>query len=87
MLVRSAPTTLSIWFDGQEILAREGDSVAVALLAAGITATRITAISGTPRMTSLKLRKDRIEGFERFGGFARFSTRFKGGIVLWNAGV
>ena len=49
MLVRTAPATLTIWFDGRQIPARTGDSVAVALLAAGITATRTTAISGTPR--------------------------------------
>src|SRR5579871_155455 len=49
MLVRTAPTTLSIWFDGREIPARAGDSIAVALLAAGITATRVTAVSGTLR--------------------------------------
>ena len=49
MLVRTAPPTLSIWFDGREIPAREGDSIAVALLAAGITATRVTAVSGTLR--------------------------------------
>ncbi len=53
MLVRNAEATrratLTIWFDGKAIPAREGDSVAVALLAAGIAATRTTAVSGTPR--------------------------------------
>ena len=51
MLVRpsAAATTLTIWFDGRAIPAREGDSVAVALLAAGVTITRTTPVSGTLR--------------------------------------
>jgi predicted molibdopterin-dependent oxidoreductase YjgC len=49
MLVRTGPNDLTIWFDGKSIPARAGDSVAVALLAAGITATRTTPVSGTPR--------------------------------------
>lgn len=35
--------------DGHSVEAREGDSVAAALLAAGITACRRTAVSGAPR--------------------------------------
>jgi len=53
MLVRPATApaeaTLTIWFDGVAAPARPGDSVAVALLAAGIMATRTTPISGAPR--------------------------------------
>ncbi len=41
--------TRTICFDGQSIEARDGDSVAAALLAAGITQTRTTAVSGAPR--------------------------------------
>jgi predicted molibdopterin-dependent oxidoreductase YjgC len=49
MLTRSGPTDLTIWFEATAIPARSGDSVAVALLAAGVTATRATAVSGAPR--------------------------------------
>jgi D-hydroxyproline dehydrogenase subunit gamma len=51
MLVRAAPaaTTVTIRFDGREIAARAGDSVAVALLAAGVASTRTTSVSGAPR--------------------------------------
>jgi predicted molibdopterin-dependent oxidoreductase YjgC len=49
MLTRPDPGDLTIWFDDRPIPARSGDSVAVALLAAGITTTRTTAVSGTPR--------------------------------------
>jgi predicted molibdopterin-dependent oxidoreductase YjgC len=36
-------------FDGRQVHAREGDSVASALLAAGIRATRETSVSGAMR--------------------------------------
>lgn len=36
-------------YDGREIVARPGDSVAVALLAAGETSLRETPVSGAPR--------------------------------------
>jgi len=49
MLVRTRAADLTIWFDGTEIPARTGDSIAVALLAAGVTATRTTPVSGAPR--------------------------------------
>lgn len=49
MLVRTGATDLTIWFDGAAIPARTGDSIAVALLAAGITTTRTTPVSGAPR--------------------------------------
>ncbi len=49
MLTRPAGGALTIWWDGRELAARPGDSVAVALLAAGITTTRATPVSGAPR--------------------------------------
>jgi predicted molibdopterin-dependent oxidoreductase YjgC len=49
MLTRSPVRDLTIWFDDRAISARNGDSVAVALLAAGVTTTRSTPISGAPR--------------------------------------
>jgi D-hydroxyproline dehydrogenase subunit gamma len=49
MLARAGAADLTIWFEGQAVPARSGDSVAVALLAAGITTTRSTAVSGAPR--------------------------------------
>ena len=49
MFRRTGATPLTLFFDGQPIHAREGDSVASALLAAGVTATRLTPVSRTPR--------------------------------------
>jgi predicted molibdopterin-dependent oxidoreductase YjgC len=49
MLTRPPGGDLTIWFDATAIQARIGDSIAVALLAAGVTTTRTTAISGAPR--------------------------------------
>jgi D-hydroxyproline dehydrogenase subunit gamma len=49
MLIRPAGGELTIWFDGTAIPARPGDSVAVALLAAGIAITRTTPVSAAPR--------------------------------------
>jgi predicted molibdopterin-dependent oxidoreductase YjgC len=49
MLTRPGSGDLTIWFGAQAIPARTGDSVAVALLAAGIVTTRTTAVSGAPR--------------------------------------
>jgi sarcosine oxidase subunit alpha len=40
---------ISFSFDGQTVGAMRGDSVATALLAAGLTVCRTTAISGAPR--------------------------------------
>ena len=40
---------LHIYFDGVGIAATEGETVAAALLAAGIVATRDTTVKGTPR--------------------------------------
>jgi len=41
--------TVRITFDGRAIEAREGDSVATALLAAGVAVCRTTPISESPR--------------------------------------
>ena len=41
--------TLLLTFEGQEIVATEGDSVAAALLAAGIATTRETPVGASPR--------------------------------------
>jgi predicted molibdopterin-dependent oxidoreductase YjgC len=49
MLRRAVSGSLSIDVDGVPVRARNGDSVAVALLAAGIQVTRRTAVSGAPR--------------------------------------
>ena len=43
--------TLILKVDGQEIRARDGDTVAAALLAAGIKHIRTTPVSGKPRAT------------------------------------
>jgi hypothetical protein len=48
-IVRQAPSDLTIWFGDRVVAARAGDSVAVALLAAGIAATRTTPVTGAPR--------------------------------------
>jgi hypothetical protein len=49
MLVRPGPDSLMFYFSGRPIGGREGDSIAAALLAAGIRATRTSAISGMSR--------------------------------------
>jgi D-hydroxyproline dehydrogenase subunit gamma len=49
MLTRAGGGDLTIWFDDRPIQARSADTVAVALLAAGIAATRSTPVSGAPR--------------------------------------
>jgi predicted molibdopterin-dependent oxidoreductase YjgC len=49
MLSRTGAGTLTLWFADQRITAQEGDSIASALLAAGVLTTRRTAISGAPR--------------------------------------
>ena len=49
MLTRPGGGDLIIYWNDAPIQARSGDSVAVALLAAGITATRTTALSESPR--------------------------------------
>jgi predicted molibdopterin-dependent oxidoreductase YjgC len=42
-------TTVTISVDGRPVAARAGDSVAAALLGAGILACRTTPVSGAPR--------------------------------------
>ncbi|HVY17554.1 MAG TPA: (2Fe-2S)-binding protein [Rhodopila sp.] len=49
MLTRPPVSGVTIWWDDRPIVARQGDSVAVALLAAGVRTTRLTAVSGAPR--------------------------------------
>ncbi|MBN8897696.1 MAG: (2Fe-2S)-binding protein [Rhodospirillales bacterium] len=49
MLARADPGPLRLTFDGRPIAAREGDSVASALLAAGIQVTRRTPRGGVAR--------------------------------------
>jgi predicted molibdopterin-dependent oxidoreductase YjgC len=49
MLTRSEQGSLILYFAGRAVTAREGDSVAAALLAAGIQVFRTTSISGAPR--------------------------------------
>jgi D-hydroxyproline dehydrogenase subunit gamma len=49
MLTRPPVSGVTIWWGEAQIQARPGDSVAVALLAAGVNTTRTTAMSGAPR--------------------------------------
>jgi predicted molibdopterin-dependent oxidoreductase YjgC len=51
MFERHATTgrALRLTFDGRTIEAREGDTVAAALIAAGVTTFRETSVSGAPR--------------------------------------
>lgn len=51
MFVRTDPrsATLTIWFDGDPIPARAGESAAAALIAAGRLATRRSAVTGSAR--------------------------------------
>ncbi len=49
MLTRRDRGTVRLSFEGRAIRAREGDSVAAALLGAGIQGTRATPVSGAPR--------------------------------------
>lgn len=49
MLVRTEAGSLTLTFEGRPVAARDGDSVASALLAAGIRSTRQTPRSGAGR--------------------------------------
>jgi predicted molibdopterin-dependent oxidoreductase YjgC len=49
MFRRGVPEQWAMSFDGRQVRARDGDSVASALLAAGIYVTRLTPVSGAPR--------------------------------------
>jgi predicted molibdopterin-dependent oxidoreductase YjgC len=44
-----AGTRLSFTFDGRALIGRDGDTVAAALLANGVTICRETPVSGAPR--------------------------------------
>ena len=48
-LNRPKPGTVSLSVDGKAVTAFPGDSVAAALLAAGVVACRTTPVSGAPR--------------------------------------
>lgn len=41
--------TVTIYFEGQPVTARPGDTVAAAILAAGHSVTRLTPVRGSPR--------------------------------------
>ncbi|GGA99431.1 sarcosine oxidase subunit alpha [Brucella endophytica] len=45
---RRTPVTITV--EGRSVVAREGDTVAAALLASGFDARRRTAVSGAPRL-------------------------------------
>lgn len=47
--VESSAARVMLTVDGRSIAAREGDTVAAALLAAGVVAFRETPVSGAPR--------------------------------------
>jgi predicted molibdopterin-dependent oxidoreductase YjgC len=49
MLTRPPVTGVTIYWNGKPLQARPDDSIAVALLAAGVNTTRTTAASGAPR--------------------------------------
>lgn len=49
MLTRPDADGLTFTYDGRVVRARAGDSIAAALLAAGIHVTRGTPVSGAPR--------------------------------------
>jgi hypothetical protein len=49
MFTRPDRGMIILLFEGREIRAREDDSIAAALLAEGIFATRTTPVSGAPR--------------------------------------
>jgi predicted molibdopterin-dependent oxidoreductase YjgC len=49
MLHRAVPEPWTILVDGSPVRAREGDSAASAMLAAGIRVTRLSPVSGAPR--------------------------------------
>ena len=49
MLTRPPVTGVTIWWNDKPLQARPDDSIAVALLAGGVTTTRTTAASSAPR--------------------------------------
>lgn len=48
-LHEEAGTPVRITVDGRDVAAREGDTVAASMLAAGFTSCRTTPVSGAPR--------------------------------------
>ncbi|MER8376113.1 (2Fe-2S)-binding protein [Mesorhizobium sp. M1396] len=48
--LNEVPSTATIVFDGQAISCQAGESVAAALLAAGVDHFRTTPVSGSPRL-------------------------------------
>jgi len=48
-MIERGGTALSFTFDGRPLSGRSGDTVAAALLANGILASRTTPVSGSPR--------------------------------------
>jgi D-hydroxyproline dehydrogenase subunit gamma len=48
-LPETATSAVTITVDGRPVTARAGDSIAAALIAAGIGHCRLTPVSGTPR--------------------------------------
>lgn len=49
MFIRPGAGNLTIYFEGRALMARNGDSIAAALLANNIVVTRTTALSTAPR--------------------------------------
>jgi predicted molibdopterin-dependent oxidoreductase YjgC len=49
MLTRPDLGTLTLYVDGRAIAARQGDSIAAAMLANGLTITRTTPVTGAAR--------------------------------------
>ena len=49
MLIRPGAGNLTIYFEGRALAARDGDSIAAALLANNIVVTRTTALSAATR--------------------------------------
>ena len=51
MFRRRAPVSVpvTIWFEGEEVQAEQGESLAAALLAAGVSVFRHTAVNGAAR--------------------------------------
>ncbi|PMR77203.1 (2Fe-2S)-binding protein [Billgrantia endophytica] len=45
----SAQKTVIVYFDGRQVTAHDGDTIAAALLSAGVEACRTTPVSGSPR--------------------------------------
>ncbi|NIC06235.1 (2Fe-2S)-binding protein [Billgrantia bachuensis] len=44
-----AQKTVIVYFDGRQVTAKDGDTIAAALLSAGVEVCRTTPVSGSPR--------------------------------------